>query len=211
MIGLNELLLECADALTVPTWDHDKREEHVALIEETLLRENTPHEIRELLRSAAEIFREDQKKRAIAFAADNIRHTVGLKLAASIQSKVDCPMPAFIYHGTIYGRLTDILNNGLLPRKNPVWKEEDVPGKRIAKAVFFDLTWRGALGWAEIAHLKSKGRRAGRHRTPVVIRLSTGQLVLEQDPFATKGGCVMVRATVPVDGGHAILGRESAN
>jgi hypothetical protein len=57
MIDLIQLLNECADALLVPTWDHENREEHLTLIEAALAKNTTPDVIRELLGSAATICR----------------------------------------------------------------------------------------------------------------------------------------------------------
>jgi hypothetical protein len=204
MIDLNELLDECADALSVPTWDGKSRAVHLSFIEEFITRDTTPDIIRGLLNSAAAIFREQQKMDFMSLS----KMTAGKELAALIQSKMDCSLPRFIYHGTIFGRLTDITKDGiLLPGKVPVWKDQHVPRQFAGSAVFLTMAWRGAMLWAEAAHYRARGRREGLHRTPAVLRLAASGLAIEPDPVAKYPGCVMVKGPVPVKRAEVIVGR----
>lgn len=197
MIDLNELLNECVDALSVPTWDHEDREEHLRLIEEALALDATPGGIRELLCSAATIFRTQQEMDKLILALeDNV--LAGQKLAAKIKSKMGWSLPPFVYHGTIYGRLGSISKDGLVPGKVPVWRDQHVPRHFADSAVFFASTWRSAMGWAEFAHIRSRGSRNGIPRSLVVIRLPSSGLPLESDPLANGQGCLMVKGRVSV-------------
>lgn len=121
--------------------------------------------------------------------------------------------PAYVYHGTVAGRLRSIYEHGLIPGKVPVWKgqgEQDQLIRSISDAaVFFSLTWSNALGtWAFIAHKCSRGPKASIKRAPAVIRLSTKNLHLERDPAALNPSW-MVRGTVPVPGAEVIIGFDT--
>lgn len=204
MIDLIELLDECTDALSVPTWDYKNREEHLALIEAALVRDTTPDDIRKLLRSAAAIFREQHKMNRLSLALED--KAAGWKLAADIQSKTECTSSRFIYHGTIYGRLSDISKNGLVPGKVRVWKDRYVPRHLVDSAVFFASTWRGAMLWAESAHCHARGPRNGMYRSLVVIRLPASGFAPEPDPLANRPGCLMVKGRVSVKDAEALHG-----
>jgi hypothetical protein len=167
-MDLDDLLIECIDALQVPARDSSDRAEHFAFIKEALSRDSTPSEVREVLKNALEILGEQQKKHVLDLSFD--LDARALKLVATIQSNLTGSVPRFVYHGTIYGRLADICQSGLLPGKARVWNDRYVSRKVLDTTVFFDTTWRGALSWAEIAHHHSKGRIDGLRRTPAVIR-----------------------------------------
>ncbi len=206
MIDLIELLNECADALSVPTWDHKEREEHLSLIEEALAMDATPGGIRELLRSAATIFRKQQKMDRLILALGD-EASAGQELATDIHSKMGWHLPPFVYHGTIYGRLGSISKDGLVPGKVPVWKDEHVPRHLADSAVFFASTWRSAMGWAECAQIDSRGPHNGIHRSLMVIRLPASGLPLESDPLANSPGCLMVRGRVSLKDTDVLHGR----
>ena len=202
-MDLNELLRECFEALCMSSCDGHDRDEHLAYIKEALARDNTPEDARELLRSAATIFREHQKRPLVSLVV----YSGAEELVALIRSKMGRSLPQFIYHGTIYGRLAQIAKDGLLPGKVPVWKEPRVPRQFADAAVFFDTTWRRTLDWAEAAHTHSRGRKDGIHRTPVIIRLLPSELPLEPDRLAASPGCLMVKGKVPVNGAYVLVGR----
>lgn len=206
MINLIELLNECVDALLIPTWDYDHREEHLSFIEEALAMDATPCEIRELLRSAATIFRGQQKMDRLILALED-QMSAGQELVAEIKSKMGWPLPPFVYHGTIYGRLASISKDGLVPGKVPVWKDQHVPRQFADCGVYFASTWRGAMGWAECARMSSRGPRNGIHRSLVVIRLPASGLSLESDPLASSPGCLMVRGKVSVKDADVLHGK----
>lgn len=197
MTDLIELLNECADALSVPTWDHEHREEHLAYIEEALASRTTPGRAKELLHSAATIFRQQQTMKALSLAVEEAAAD-GRALATEIESKIRGHLSPFVYHGTIYGRLGGISKAGLVPGKFPVWKDQHVPRHLVDSAVFFDSTWRAAMGWAKWAQMHSRGPLNGIHRSLVVIRLPASGLPLMPDPLANRQGCQMVRGSVSV-------------
>lgn len=206
MVDLIELLNECADALEVPTWDHENREEHLAYIEEALAQDTTSDVIRELLGSVATIFRTQQTMNGLSLAVEDVA-SAGQALATDIHSKLGWRFLRFIYHGTIFGRLHSISKDGLVPGKAPVWKEQHVPRQFANSAVFFSSTWRGAMLWAESAQAKAKGPRNGLHRSLVAIRIPTDGFTPELDPMANRPGCLMVRGVVPVESAEVIHGR----
>ena len=206
MINLIELLNECADALAVPTWDHENREEHLAYIKEALASGTTPDRTKKLLRSAAAIFRQQQTMNVLSLAAEDAA-SAGEALVTEIESKIRGHLSPFVYHGTIYGRLGSISKHGLVPGKFPVWEEQHVPRHFVDSAVFFDSTWRAAMGWAECAQVHSRGPRNGIHRSLVVIRLPAFGLPLKSDPLTKRQGCQMVRGSVSVKDADILHGK----
>lgn len=199
---LDELMIECIDALQGPGWDGSERGQHVAEIEKAILSEEVSADVADLLLAAATHFRKNAAVPEMTQAMAN-RKTPDT-LAEALKPKIG---PAqYVYHGTIFGRLAGIAQEGFVPSKVPVWKEKQVPRDFLARSVFFTTSWRGAMSWAQAAHLFSRGRKIGLHRMPVVIRIPASGLHLESDPRATVRGCLMVTGPVPSNNAQVIVG-----
>ncbi|OAN49955.1 hypothetical protein A6A05_01685 [Magnetospirillum moscoviense] len=201
-MDLDELLIECIDALGGPGWDGNERQDHLTFIQQVIEGGDAPAEICDLLQSVATYFREVATVPEMEQALGNRQRPNAL--AAELRRRVRDD--AYVYHGTIYGRLAGIAREGLIPGKAPVWKERHVPSDFLTSSVFFTSSWRGAMTWAETACHCSRGRRDGLHRTPVVVRLPALGLDLQPDPRATTLGCLMVAGTVPSNRAHVIVG-----
>jgi hypothetical protein len=202
-VNLDELMVECIDALQGAGWDGRERSEHLEHIEKALQIADAQSDTAELLRAVAAHFRENalisELKQALVSGEKSAA------LAEALKQKVGS-VP-YVYHGTVLGRLSGIAREGLVPGKFPVWKKQHVPGNFLKSSVFFTTTWRGAMSWAEATHSCSKGRRDGPYRTPAVIRLPASGLILQPDPRATASGCFMVSGTVHSDDACVIVGR----
>ena len=200
--SLHETLSECYDALLSPTLEGDLRDPHVQVLIETL----TAAELAPSLRSILEQALCEFQKGPVHPLDTEARETCA-KLASRLAAWMkEANVPRFVYHGTIYGRLSSIQRYGLVPGANPVWKERYVSRQHCDGAVFFELTWRSALNWAMSAHSSSRGPRKGRHRTPVVLRLPMAGLALEPDPKAITPLSCMVRAAVPLIAPYVLVG-----
>ncbi|WP_230530580.1 hypothetical protein [Microvirga roseola] len=88
--------------------------------------------------------------------------------------------PRYLYHGTMFARLKAIYRDGLKPGEVPIWRDDAELTQRCSEAVFFADYWRGAAFFAEIAYYRSRGRREGLGRRPVIIRISASEHVASQ-------------------------------
>ena len=201
-VSLDELLVECIDALRVPAWDSEDRAEHLRLLRAHTRRRNISMEVRSLLKHVSH---ELGARSPIDFVFDDRSRLRREALVAEVLESEDLNIPRFAYHGTICGRLASIAELGLRPAFKPVWKDPDLAA-RCAEFVFLADTWRGAAGWAQTAHLHSRGRRDGFHRRPVIIRISATGLDLEVDRVATAPGNLQVRGPVSVESAVVFVG-----
>ena len=201
MNDLNELLIECAEALRNP--GHE-REGHLGHIDLALRNSELTEEAGILLRAVARKFQEHRRIPPMSHMARS--DCEAGDIAEAIEAFVG-PRNR-VYHGTICGRLADITLNGLVPGKQRNWSSRFVPDDHLEGFVFFTNTWRGAMNWAQCAHAKSRGPKDGFHRTLAVIRLSTVGLTLQPDPLAMAPGCLKVQGTVPVTDAVVITGES---
>ncbi len=198
---LNELLHECMDALQVPSWDCDGRDDHLRQIEYAMARTEIAQKDRALLRAAAQQFRKHKT------VPPSMRHPDDLQEELAVANAIEARLGAnhYIFHGTIYGRLKGIAKEGFVPGKSKVWAEPYVSKEFLGSAAFFTNTWRGAMGFAEVAHRSSRGRRDSLHRKPVVVRLPSAGLSLQPDPVST-APALMVEGRVSARNADVLLG-----
>lgn len=202
--SLQDLLSECFDAVIHCPWDDDNRIDHLFFLNMFISRRNLDENTYALLNNIIKNL--STKTR---FFISNDEQKENDILAKQIHSRMsDLNFEKYVYHGTIFGRIKDILNKGLLPGENPVWKEPLVSRQHCNDAVFFSLTWRNAMSWAESAHHRSRGPREGNFRRPVVLRIPMTGLNLEHDPLSMRSGSYMVRSSVPLKDPHVIIGRQ---
>jgi hypothetical protein len=198
-----EFLQECADALTVPAWDWRERNRHLEVLQHHLSAPSTPPQEADLLQ---EVKTEFERQLVLS----NPMHAPLLGSCRCLVVRLQTVAAAnggrqYLYHGTVYGRVKAIAKAGLRPGAKPVWREDGLRGYSD-EAVFFSITWRGAAQWAEIAHLHSRGPRAGIARKPVVIRVPAATISAEPDTRAAAPGCVMVRGVVDVGAADVLRG-----
>ena len=136
---------------------------------DTLTCTELPNGTRTLLEKTASLFETHLGMDAMHFAVSDKSHLN--ELAAEIEQAIDGPL--FVYHGTILGRLKSIAKDGLKAGEQSVWKEEQVSREYLESAVFFETTWRKALDWALITHVKSRGPKEGRNRQPIQYCLTS--------------------------------------
>lgn len=203
-----DFLVECLDAVSAPNWDPEERGQHLAILRGYLGRPwLLPAEIN-LLEQVREEFESQMRNPYPAFFEDPLSFEAGSSenLVERLRAlAVSHGAEQYLYHGTILGRIGQIRRSGLKPGEKPVWKTE-TERAHSDEAVYFSETWRGAAWWAYTAHLQSRGRRDGRHRQPVVIRIPADGLDMEKDIVATTHGCVRVRGTIDVSSGHLLQG-----
>ncbi len=207
------LLIECADALKVPLHDCEERKEHLRILSIFINSKQTPNDIKKILVCISDIFLDIQRD-WITFAMEpdnNIKKTLFKKTLKDLSndlSKIldELQAPKYIYHGTIYGNLKSIKQNGLVPGFKPIWKEQKGIRERSNKAVFFSSTWRVAAEWADMAHAKSRGPRKSQNRLQVVIRISYRGLKIEPDNLTIKPGNLMVYDRVSSENADVFIG-----
>jgi hypothetical protein len=125
-------------------------------------------------------------------------------LAAELRALV-VPERAYVYHGTVWGRLESIAKLGLVPALKPVWTNRTHIQNHCREAVFFTTTWRSAVQWAQAAHSHTRGRRDSLVRRPVIVRIPTNELVIEPDRLAMAPRCLLVRGGVPTANAEAFI------
>ena len=204
---LTELMIECFDALSPAGMDLSERHDHLKYVHEAIVDTATPKDAKDALLLTKEAFLRQENADPMSLAINPIEEaTEAMKLISVWLGSVGATR--YVFHGTVFKRLSQILTKGLMGGEATVWDDKLVPGINSFSAVYFDSTWRGALDWAEIAHSKTRGKRDSISRMPVVIRIPVDEhLSLEPDPFAGKAGCYIVKGNVPVDDAQAIVGR----
>jgi hypothetical protein len=151
--------------------------------------------VSELLSEAIDLFRaESADAHPFPESRDHCRTLAGSLLDVQFNGA-----RTFFYHGTTLGRLDEISRDGLLPGRKPVWNRDQEIREYSETAVFLTDTWRGAVNWAQMAHLSSRGPRSGRARYPVVLRVSCANLQVEPDRVARARGCFMFRGPLPTE------------
>ncbi len=203
-LSVLELLLECADALLCPTWDHEEREGHLTSISEALSSPTLPPKLRDLLTKAAASFKIHTQMSMADFIFSN--RNGDLRLADELQAQVPLGM-RYLYHGTAFGSLSGIAVDGLSPGCSSNWKGM-VEEEHLQGVVFFDRTWRGAFDWAAVACAKMRGPRSSKNRRPVVLRIRRGNSSIEPDGKATKPGCFLTRSRVCTSDAEVLVGLQ---
>ncbi len=191
-----EVLIECADALELANVDRGDRGAHFTRIASLLASGHVPSRVSELLRAVEARMRVLSTLHQVDIALTD--RPLDRELAAELRLRAE-PAPAYVYHGTVFGRLVSIAEHGLVPAMKPVWRDRAHVRAHASQAVFFTPTWRGAVNWAEAAHHHARGRRDSRARRPVVVRIPSVALVIEPDPLAAVPGCLLVRGTVSTE------------
>ena len=193
-----EILGECFDALQAPGWDPEHWDEHLRLLDTLTCSDDEPENVRRLAKQVT-----DRMRRARKSDFGNVL-LPNDPLYDEIESALwQRNAPQFVYHGTIFGRLRSIERQGLVPGRQPVWKQD--LRERCSVGVFLSRTWRTAAGFADWAHLRSRGPRDGLGRTPVVIRLPLKGFAVEKDRLAVRHDCVVVNGPVGVEAADVFL------
>jgi hypothetical protein len=187
--------MELADALEGAIVDASDRESHYQHMAAILDSNIATPQLIELLHITEARMRDLSTLRVIDFVA--VDRTVDREIAAKLRSFALCAR-RYVYHGTVYGRLTSIAEHGLMPAMRPLWRHTPRVRDHRKSSVFFTTTWRGAVWWADVAHRHSRGPRASLGRRPVVVRVPTDGLALERDNLATAPNCMLVRGIVSV-------------
>lgn len=201
---LHETLVECFDALMHPfDWDGG-REDHIKALDDCIVNTELPDSLRPLIEQTLVQFRKGPVH-VLDEGACKPSQELAIQLAAWMNK---ANLPRFVYHGTTFGCLDGIEKEGLIPGAKPVWKEEFAPREHCDGAVFFELTWRGAWGWATIAHKVAEGYHEDKQRIPAVIRTPMADLPLEPDPEASSPYSVMVRSSVTLQEASVFVGER---
>jgi len=205
-VALNNLLEECADAMSRAATDNACRDQHLRAIEEALNHGEVDAACTELLLRVASQMKAEVDVDPLQLAV--MPRTESAELSSLLYAELHKRgFAGHVYHGTVLGRLSGIAKYGMLPSGGPsAWKGHEHLIDHRASAVFFAPTWRAAAGWAEITHLKSRGPKNGRSRRAVVLRLSRAGLRLEADTLAASPGCLAVRDSVDTSRAEVFLG-----
>jgi len=190
-----EILLECAEALEHVIVDGSHRELHLGLIDELIAAGKVSGYQEGLLKAVAARMKSLCRLTVFDLASINRDHDVAL--AAELRSSATASQ-RYLYHGTICGRLQSIAQSNLRPAEIPVWTNSASLRTHCEQAVFFTTNWRSAVNWAEVAHLKSRGRKDSFNRRKVIIRVGADSLASEPDLRATAPHCILVRDEVAV-------------
>jgi hypothetical protein len=191
-----DIVLECAAALEGTAFDGTVRDRHVAHIRRLLSSTRLESRAKAMLSICDALMREfAMNPPGLLTPHQDARvRSVAIQLRALVPADTS---KQYLYHGTICGRLTSIAERGLIPGHAPVWKGRPHLESHSNSAVFFATSWRGAAWWADVTHLRSRGRRDSRSRLPAVVRVAAEGLTFEADVLATQAGCVLVRSNVP--------------
>ena len=191
--ALCELLAECVDILDAPAHGPSVEEIHLTRLEQVITNREVPEDD-DLLQCLQFALRSLMFAQRTHFGT-TIRARQANKIAVDLRALLEhYRFPSFLYHGTIFGNLSEIRRDGLVPGAAPVWKRSAVLRALGDHYVFFSDTWRGAVFWADAA---SRTRRATDTR-PVVIRIPRAGLSAEPDPSGILPGCFMVRSGVAI-------------
>ncbi|WP_415717304.1 hypothetical protein [Maridesulfovibrio sp.] len=197
-LALDEVLVECVDALIHTCWDDNIGNYHIEILSQTIRNMDINTKLYKLLNSAIS---ETQKGRRHPFECSS-----GQQLAKQLESWMDANgYSRYVYHGTAFSNLRNIRNEGLRHDLDSNWEEEYVSAEHCNSAVFFDTSWRSALGWAEQACLKSDEDSP----IPVAIRIPIKDLDLQKDTQATSNGAMMVKGSIKPENYCAIIGRDT--
>lgn len=203
-MNINELLVECLDALSSC---EGSTEEHCRLIQVALdTQEMSKNDRNAMTRLRTRLNLHDSDIPWSMFDSNEARLAFKRSI---IQELTFQNLPDYVYHGTIARNLKSIDEIGLQAGVNPVWRGKGISEsvrKSSDSGVFFTDSWRVAMGnWAYMAHQKSRGPKAGANRKPVVIRINRAKLDLERDPLALSASW-MVKGSVPVQDAEVIMG-----
>ena len=202
--SLQDLLAECFDAVHYCPRNEDTREDHIYFVRNFLSKVEIENDVRAIFEKILNNF---SIRKGVMFSDEEREENENLAKQID-EIMIDLKLERYVYHGTIFGRLKDIQQKGLLPGANPVWKEHLVSRQHCDSAVFFSRTWRGASQWAEAAHDYSRGPREGKFRRPVVLRIPMTGLNLEHDSLSAPPDSCMVRAAVQLYNPYVIIGRQ---
>lgn len=199
-----DLMLECADALLCPLWDHEERDDHRIQISAVLASGQLPDHLYDLLTRADGAFEAHSRMRMIDFISSS--RTGDQMLAQELIAQVPLSLQ-YLYHGTTFAKLAAIADEGLVSGRPSNWKGL-VDEEHLNGAVFFDQTWRGAMDWAMVASSRLKGPKLSKNRQPVILRIRRGANSVEPDQKATKPGCFLVRGNVSALGAGVLVGEQ---
>lgn len=203
---LEEFLGECADAIQWAAVDREHRAAHYARISQLVRSRDLQPRVVSLLRAAQATMRAASGASVMDLVMSDRQQDFAL---VNELRSLALPADAYVYHGTVFGRLRSIAELGLIPALKPVWKTSRYVGAHVEEqcqgAVFFTSAWRTAVQWAEAAYSRSRGRRASLARSPAVIRVPTPALTIELDRVARVPGCVLVRGVVSVANADVFL------
>lgn len=197
-----DLVLECADALLCPMWDHEEREGHLGAISVALSSKVLSPELHRLLSEAAAALKVHANASIIDLFGN--KRDGAIELAQKLHALVPIEM-RYLFHGTAFGRLAKISAEGLSPGHKTNW-EGMVDEEHLQGAAFFDQTWRGAFDWAHTACMRMKGPKSSKGRQPAVLRIRRGELSVEPDLRAAKPGCFLVRGSVCTYDAEVLVG-----
>lgn len=192
-LALDELLLECVEAVEQPFMDEAG---NVALLREVGRRQaegTMPSAVAEqcipVLKQACSVSWPGEQLDALR------------RQAASLRQALNPPPRHHIYHGTLASRLSGIAKDGLIPRRKPKqWYKAGVD-EHAAQGVFFTLQWRQALSWQGASSYDSEGRQV----RGAVVRVHSDGLPLENDLVATRSGAVVARVPVVPTGSAEVM------
>ncbi len=138
--------------------------------------------------------------------SNSFEPSTGQRLATRLESWMEVNgYTRYVYHGTEFSNLKNIRIEGLRNDLNSNWEEQYVSAGHCNSAVFFDISWRSALGWAEQACLKSDEDSP----IPVAIRIPIKDLDLQKDTQATSNGAMMVKGSIKPENYCATIGRDT--
>lgn len=203
-IYVMDLMLECADALLCPFWDHEERGDHRKQISAALASAELPDHLSNLLKRADGAFEAHSRMSMIDFISGS--RSGDQMLAQELIAQVPLSQQ-YLYHGTVFSKLDAIADEGLAAGRPSNWQGM-VDEEHLKGVVFFDQTWRGAMDWATVASARLRGPKASSNRQPVILRIRRGANAVEPDQKATKPGCFFVRGSVSVLDAGVLVGEQ---
>lgn len=204
-VNLKELLEECATVMAGGYFLERDRPALAAAVSDTLAAQGVSSEVTKALEAAEKELR-DQGEVSRELTAEQQALSDWLQRLSDQE-----PGLQYVYHGTIYGRLERIRQQGLIAGLHTVWASNPDLQAQCSQRVFVADRWRNAAFFASAARLRSRGPLNGRARLPVVIRAPREGLTLERDPLANRPGCWMTQGPILPNvlevalGGHSFL------
>jgi hypothetical protein len=137
-ISLGELLDECLGALTARGRDIAYRNDHCRVIEAYCQSNQISDDLRQLLGRVADALASDAR-RGMLMPSERIagRDELVSKISKALRG---IGAPAFVYHGTIFGRLRSIARDGLALGRHAKWSDRPDIRELCAGAIFFTTT-----------------------------------------------------------------------
>jgi hypothetical protein len=176
----DDLIDEVVDALGSCAAPSDDRSSHLQLINSSGLLGDPSFTSAPQLNAAHRFFlwqtSQDYMSRATS------RYREARRLANDLMMSHDGFARRWVFHGSLFGNIHGIIQEGLSPGRSPVWKGTTELRDHADLGVYLAPSWRQAYNWACMA--ASQSRRRGSNRLPVIFRIAYSAIDLEADERA---------------------------